>query len=199
VNEVLGSNAAGSNFELVVVKTKRCEHTASELAISIFAAFYMLLIGLWLMPPSFFRNTVLKPFVPLILFSGLWQTYTVFSPPRIVNLDLQAIIFFNDGSQKNWSYPRMERLGLFDRAQKERFRKYGYDHLNSDADGMIRPDFARYLARLNDAPGHRPVSVLLIRHWIAIPPPENGLGKPLPEHSNQCQFFRYQIQPGDLQ
>lgn len=170
-----------------------------KIIISVFICFYFYAVGLWLMAPSLIRDGMVQPIEPFILYTGLWQSYNIFSPdPRAVNLDLEALITFPDNSTLVWQYPRMERLGLFERAQKERFRKYGYDHLNQDSESILWPDFARYVARRFDKPNHRPVLVKLVRHWCLIPSPKDGIHNLLPPHSNRYTFLTYPVSPSDL-
>lgn len=142
------------------------------------------------------------PFLtPVVLYTGLWQNYAVFSPnPRNINVHLEAIVTYNDGSARVWYYPRMERLGLIDRTFKERYRKYGHDHLNWAADKKLWPDFARFVARqMNNVPNAQPIQVELKRFWQKIPPPEIGLGHPMPEHVNEFIFYTYPVLREDLQ
>jgi hypothetical protein len=166
---------------------------------SAFVLFYLYALGFWLLPPSSVRERFLKPIKPLIEYCGLWQTYVVFAPnPRTINSDLEARISFSDGSTEVWKYPRVESYGLVERISQERFRKFGYDHLNEDKGAVLRPDLARYVARLYDSPTRHPVLVKLVRHWAVIPPPEEGIGKPLPPHLRFQVFLIYQVRPADL-
>jgi hypothetical protein len=156
-------------------------------------------MALWLLMPSPRRDALLKPMEPAILYTGLWQAWTMFSPdPRSVNLDLDAIITYEDGSTETWIYPRADKYSLLERVPKERFRKYGYDHLNWDAEKELWPDFAGWVARTHNTAGKRPKQIKLERHFAYIPPPEEGLGKPAPPHSEHYLFFTYDVKPGDL-
>jgi len=167
--------------------------------ISAFLVCYIFCIGIWLLPPSAVRNKFLEPVAPLISYLGLWQSYAVFAYPRKTNLDLQAVVFYKDGSTSTWQYPRVDQLGLFERSLKERYRKFGYEHLNVDKDAVLRPSFCRFVARLNNIGGRTPQTIILVRHWAPIPLPENSIGLPLPTHDRQTNFFSYQVQPGDLE
>jgi hypothetical protein len=168
--------------------------------ISTFLIFYIYGITLWLLLPSPRRDAILKPVEPLITYTGLWQGWTMFSPdPRMVNLDLDAIITYSDGTTTVWQYPRVDKLAFFEKMLKERYRKFGYDHLNWAAEKILWPDFARWVARINNSGGPTPVKVQLERHWAHVPPPEKGIGNPLPPHANQYLFFTYEVKPEDLQ
>lgn len=90
----------------------------------------------------------------------------------------------------------MEKLGLFERYCKEHYRKYGNDCLNESQ--LLWPDFARFVARLNDEQTKHPVTVALTRTSADVPPIEEGLGKPNPEQKKQYRFFLYRVVPEDL-
>lgn len=168
-------------------------------AISAFVAVYAFAAFLWLLPGSPRRDDFLRPLEPAILYLGLWQVYTMFAPnPRLFNPNIDVEMKCSDGTRLLWHYPRMEQFNLLERMQKERFRKYGYEHLNDDSEKMLRTDFARWLARQCLATGKIPTTLTFIRRWADIPPPDKGLGKPLPPHSNEFIFFRYEVRPEDL-
>lgn len=172
-----------------------------RIIVNTFIICYITLITLWLMPEKWkWREVVLPTIRPLILFTGLWQNFAVFSPnPRNINLHLDAIVHYEDGTSGVWHYPRMERLPLVERTFEERYRKYGHDHLNWDKERQLWPDFARFVARRMNKYAAKPQEIILKRYWALIPPPEQGLGKPAPEHTNTHLFFRYKVKPEDLQ
>lgn len=170
--------------------------------INAFIVAYVVLLSLTLMPGSWaWRNAVLRMFNPIILYAGLWQNYSVFSPNvRDINLHIEAIVTYQDGTQIVWPFPRMERLPLFHRIYLERYRKFGHDHLNWDHERVLWPDFARFVARrMNDRGDNKPREIVLKRYWQRIPPPQVGLGRPAPEHINAYEFYRYNVRPEDLQ
>ena len=165
--------------------------------VTVFVSIYVITTGLWLLPHSDGRDALLTPIMPVIEYLGLWQSYRIFAPPETSNFHLSALIWFKDGSTINWSYPQMARLGLLERMKRERFRKF-VDHVNDDSSAIFRPDFARYVAHINNKGGHEPAIVVLERHWADIPPPPKGFEGPLPAQSNHRAFFSYQLQKGDL-
>lgn len=167
--------------------------------ISLFILSYMVCISLWVMAPSKRRDDVIRSFEPAVLWAGLWQSYDVFSPnPRDINLDLEGLVTFDDGSTTIWKYPRMEQMGIVERVIHERWRKLGHDHLNWEKEKQLWPDFARFIARTVNSENKHPASVVLVRHWIAIPKPKDGFGKPLPPHTNRYEFYSYKVQEEDL-
>ena len=141
-----------------------------------------------------FRNAMR----PYLVYTGLFQKWDMFAPdPSKLNNFIGAMITYNDGDSKLWTFPRMENLGYVDKYFDERFRKYANDCLRLDDYSALWPDAARYVARVNNRPGNPPVGVQLIRYWSIVPPP-GGNGEETPPNWNQYAFYRYQVQPGDL-
>ena len=132
----------------------------------------------------------------------------MFSPdPLSVNFRVSAEVVFRDGSTKSWEFPRMEKLGLGERFQKERYRKWR-ERVRQDVYAGIWDDTCRYIARLFRNPANPPVRVILIRYWQPIPPPRITAGKrkpddfqPVPDHYDlnfNYRFKFYDVKPGDL-
>jgi hypothetical protein len=142
-----------------------------RLSISVFIAFHLYIMAIWGLPGSNFRYQFSKPITSYVIYTGLWHSWDMFSPdPLALNFLVESQITYQDGSSKIWVFPRMEKLGLWERYQKERYRKWR-ERVRLDAFGMVWDDTARYIARLNDTPTNHPVQVTLIRRWESIPPP----------------------------
>jgi hypothetical protein len=102
----------------------------------------------------------------------LFQGRGVFVPrPHVYNLYFTAEILFADGSKENWQNPRMEELNLIERFQKERFRKWSRQNMDTPKPTRWWPETAAYLARLHYRTGKTPVEVRLIRHRTETPAP----------------------------
>lgn len=132
-------------------------------------------------------NNVNHFFFGYYTFMGLEQAWNVFSPgPRPTNPHLTAIITYQDGSSKLWSYPRMERLDFFTKIPKERYRKFFDDNAAWNIT-VLWPDIASYVARINYLDKENPpILVTLTRFSSTILPMEDGLGKPnLPQSETQ--------------
>jgi hypothetical protein len=168
-----------------------------RIVVSSVIVFYIAAQALWMMPSTRFRDLLFNPISPFLSYTGLWQIFAVFSPdPRSTNIYLSAVVTGADGSARYVEYPRQNRLDLWDRIRKERFRKFGLDNLYWDAHRVLWEDAARYVAR--QFRERSPVMVSLQRHWHNIPSPEQGLGKPLPDAFETSTFFVYQVKPEDL-
>jgi hypothetical protein len=169
-----------------------------RIAINIFIAFHLIAITCWSAP---FAGPLVGVFReklrPYFVWSGLFQSWDMFSPdPRSVNSYLEAVLIYNDGSTKLWSFPRMELLGLNERYAKERYRKYE-ENLQTNQNADLWPDAARYIARLNSDPSHPVKTVMLVVRWSDIIPPANGndYGRG-PWQVNV--FYTYTVKPEDL-
>ena len=107
-------------------------------------------------------------------WSGLWQGWTMFAPnPPMVNSYLEAEIAFDDGTDAIWVFPRMDRLGYFERYWKERYRKWAHERLMrfGRPDPMLCDAAARFAARQAARPGRRAQTVNLVRYWSDVPHP----------------------------
>lgn len=169
-----------------------------RIIVSSLIALYIVAQALWMMPSSRFRDLLFNPISPFLSYTGLWQIFAVFSPePRYTNLYLSAVVTCADGSAQYFEYPRNDKMGIWERIRKERFRKFGLDNLYWDGHRVLWTDAARYVAR--QFRQRSPVMVSLQRHWHYIPAPAQGLGKPLPQSFQTSTFFVYQVKPEDLQ
>ena len=169
----------------------------------------------WGLPGSRFRSNAIRPVDDYVIYSGLWHSWDMFSPePLSVNFHVEAEVTFADGSKKVWEFPSMEKLGIWEKFQKERYRKWR-ERVRQDAYNMIWPYTARYIARLHNNPTNPPVQVALIRHWENIRPPlmlanTNRPGtppklrdyQPLPNEwpkRHKYRFHQYQVKAEDLE
>lgn len=150
-----------------------------------FIILQLYVIVFWGMPGSRFRNLMVQLVEPYVIKLGLWHSWDMFSPdPLAVNFNLEAHITFADGSLRIWEFPRMEKLGVWERYQKERFRKWR-ERVRQDVYRAVWDDTARYIARQVHDPANPPVKVVLVRHWGSIPPPE-----PDPEDKTQVRDYQ---------
>jgi hypothetical protein len=173
-----------------------------HMLITAFILLHLYIIVFWGLPGSTFRTRLIKPVQDYVIWSGLWHSWDMFSPnPLSVNFSVDAQIKYADGTFTVWEFPRMERMGIWERFHKERWRKWR-ERVRQDAYSSIWDDTARWIARQNNnQPGNPPTQVMLIRHWQAIPPPVAGDYQPIPKEYILRQNYRfkvYQVQRGDL-
>ena len=144
-------------------------------------------------------NNVNRFFFGYYAFMGLEQAWNVFSPgPRTTNPHLKALITYQDGTTRLWTYPRMERLDFFTKIPKERYRKFFDDNAAWNIP-VVWPDIAHYVARINyfDA-DNPPILVSLIRFSSVILPMEEGMHKPNLPQSDTKVLGVYPITAQDL-
>ena len=89
----------------------------------------------------------------------------------------------------------MELLGAGERYAKERYRKFE-ENLQNDQYSGLRPDAARYIARLNNQKSSPPKTIMLVVRWSEIIPRSDDAYDRGPWNSNI--FFTYDVQPEDL-
>ena len=183
-------------------------------AISIFILVHLYIIVTWGLPGSRFRTAVIQPVQDYVINTGLWHSWDMFSPePLAVNFHLEAEITYADGARGIWEFPRMEKLGLWERFQKERYRKWR-ERVRQDSYSPVWADTARYIARLHNNPVNPPRRIVLIRHWEPISPPIMDVNttnialsrfrdyQPFPTEwpmRFQFRFMHYEVTPKDLE
>lgn len=161
--------------------------------------FYVGTTIIFLCPPSPTRQRLLSPFYAAIEYLGLWQYYAVFAPARTYNLYLEGEVELENGKLVSWKYPRIESMNIFDKMQKERFRKLYNDIANEPSESILWPELARYIGRqVYLETKVRPVRVGLVRFWADIPEPDGStLPKPVTIYKSH-KYFTFPIQPEDL-
>jgi hypothetical protein len=165
-----------------------------RILINAFILWHLFALTIWLLPESALRQSCIGLVSSYMTSTGFMQTWTMFSPnPAPVEVYVEARITYADGRARSWIYPRMASMGYIERYRRERFRKL-IEMAHPDVNSMVWPSLARYAARRNDVyPRNPPVSVSLVRHFRAIPPP--GL---LFAPFQTYVFFRTPVGPGNL-
>lgn len=182
--------------------------------INAFIIVHLYIIAVWGLPGSRFRSALTEPVEDYVIEMGLWHSWAMFAPdPLSVNFTVEAEVTFADGTSTLWEFPRMEKLGLWEKYHKERFRKWR-ERVRQDAHNNIWNDTTRFIARKFNNPTNPPTRVVLIRRWAPIPPPDmlinpNDPGKPkikdfqpMPDEYtfvHQYRFKHYEVRPEDLQ
>ncbi len=161
---------------------------------------YVGAVILILLPNSPLRDRLLSPVYRYLVAFGLTQSYAVFTPYVTTNNTIvTGTVTLRDGTTAVWVFPRIEKLGLLERAQRERYRKWWHDNLLHDRYRSIRPDAARFVARQFTNPSNPPVLVSLQSHTQPIPPPPGEpTGKKQTAKPEQKTFYVYKVLPEDL-
>ena len=172
-----------------------------RLLLSLYIAFHIAATLLWVLPRTELRQRLDRLTDAYINHVGLYQNWGMFAPePSRLNFYLSAVVTYQDGSQREWTWPRMDELDMLTRYQRERFRKYA-EYVRQDAYAYLWPSLARFVARVgDDTPGNPPVRVQLWRHWWFVPPPADGdLAREPPHEWSHFSFFEISITPQELQ
>jgi hypothetical protein len=171
---------------------------AKIVAINLFLAFHILAITCWCVPLKLPLFPLCRKLVrPYFLWAGLFQSWDMFAPtPWASNSYVEAVVIYEDGSRKTWSFPRMEQLSLTDRYLKERYRKFSEVLQVEDNDALL-PEVARHIARLNSTPSNRAKTIILIRRWSPIIPRADGSYQPEPW--DQHVLLGYGVRPEDFE
>jgi hypothetical protein len=166
--------------------------------INLFLGFHILAIACWSVP---LNSSLLFPcrklIHPYFVWTGLFQSWDTFAPaPWGANSYVEARLIYADGTEKTWSFPRMEQLGLIQRYRQERYRKFT-EVLQDEAYDTLWPDVARHIARLNSTPRQQVKTVMLIRKLTPIARDEDGSYHPGPNEEHI--LYGYGVKPEDLQ
>jgi hypothetical protein len=165
-------------------------------AVNGFICLNLIAVGSWLAPDTWLlRYRVVQLFEPYLAFFHLHQAWTMFCPVvPMVNYYIGATVRMADGSLRTWTFPRMQQYNLFERYEKERYRKW-VENLCQEPNELLRADAAYYVARRFNTPGNPPVEVWLTEYWADIPAPQDGPRQALPSHYQSAVIFRSTLGP----
>jgi hypothetical protein len=138
---------------------------------------------------------------PYMRITGLWQGWDMFAPePMRLRVHVEAQVTRRDGSTVMWKVPDLETLGLFERYQKERYRKWGHDNVRNDSGWRLWEPTAQYIARQFVDPQNPPVRVELRRRWQAIDPPgAQTVADAAAPRWRRHTYYRFAVRPEHLQ
>ncbi len=170
-------------------------HSVARLLATLFIAFHVASIALWVLPLNASLEGPLRKAVgPYFSLIGLRQEWSLFAPdPIAANSYVDAQVVFQNGDLAVWNFPRLEGLDFKERYSKARYRKYtGWLYRRNFA--YAWPDAARYIARQFQDSATPPRTVKLVRHWAGIP---SILDRDTLPDWRSAVFYVYQIPPDD--
>lgn len=157
--------------------------------LKLLVGFHVLAITVWSLPPSspgvkrglveptrsewlLYYNDVYLRYSPIrqyVLTLGFFQSWDMFAPnPTNRDIWCDAVVRYQDGSERTYQYPRVFEANYFEKYRIERYRKY-YERVNLDDFAFLWPDFAQRVATIMDDQANPPVLVTLRRHFIVTP------------------------------
>lgn len=177
-----------------------------EVILSTVTITWVLITAFWLVPDKddvgILRKRIVGPVQMFWLFWGLEQSWALFSPTiRDMNYHTVGVVTLKDGSKLIWEPPRMDKLDIWERFQKEKYRKWGVDSLPWKPFKEFWPYMARYVGRQVQNQENPPVQFSLLLYWTKIPPPtetEFVSKSKLPAHTNCSNVFTYVYRKEDL-
>jgi hypothetical protein len=122
--------------------------------------------------------------------TGFWQYWNMFSPnPANVDVYLDALVTYQDGTQVVFEYPVMQKLSVFERYFKERYRKF-VENAHPDRYSYKWPAVAQAIAYQSyQGEGNYPMIVTLRRHFKTVMPPGQFTDPKYEEYA----FFSYMV------
>ena len=131
-----------------------------------------------------------SPIKYYLMSTGLWQYWDMFAPnPSSWDGYVDAMIRYQNGTEKRFDYPRMRKLGIVERYFKERYRKF-LERAHIEQYSWMWPHFAQRIAmEAYDDPKNPPVEVTLVRHWKIVQPPD----KPQPKKYESYDYYTHKV------
>jgi hypothetical protein len=162
---------------------------------------YGLTLMAWPTNPYFDpKPRFLRPIAWPFRFFGLYNEFKLYAPnPPMQNGSMLFRVSFDDGTSSFWVFPR-DKLTPWD--SDHSFDRYLHMYFFWNKNRLYRkarPDFARYIARQNDAPNRHPTLVEIIDRETLIPPPAQGIGQTDGQAViRDFTYFSYEVKKGDL-
>jgi hypothetical protein len=122
--------------------------------------------------------------------TGFWQYWNMFSPnPANVDVYMDALVTYQDGTQMQFEYPVMQHLSVWERYFKERYRKF-VENVHPDRFAYKWPSVAQAIAYQSyKGDGNLPKIVTLRRHFKTVLGPDEVQDPEYKEYS----FFTYMV------
>lgn len=140
------------------------------------------------------RADVLKIGGPLLYALGLDQDWSVFAPPRLEVIGLEARVAYANGSNAVWR-PPVSTGALIGAYRDYRWGKYVENEIADANRGALWEPLAAWIARKYTSPTQRPVSVTLIRRFYNLFPVTGG-GRADRGPWKQVTYFVYHAPAG---
>jgi len=184
----------------------------SFLSINLFILSYFVIAIFWLWGHNFTpikgedaqSAFITKTLLPLVTLFGLEQNWGVFSPNvRTDNHHTLVLITLQNGFIKLCEMPRLEKMNILEKFERERFRKMFNDNLPYGKADALLPSLSRFLANAAYSKYSPPARISYLLINLPIPPPQ-GLMSNKPQEKNKLEpgivnYFVYGASPDDYQ
>lgn len=180
--------------------------------INVFIVSYFSIAFLWLWATNLITikhensqsRTIIHSLSAITSLIGLEQNWGLFSPNvRSDNNYGLVVIVLQNGFLKLFEMPRMEKLNVLEKAQREKFRKIFNDNFPYPSFRHMRPAFSRFLAKVAYSKYNPPARMSYFLVSDPIPPPEASTVKIPQKESNLhpaiINYFVYGVSPDDFQ
>lgn len=172
--------------------------------LSAFAVFYMLVVFSWLQDDGPIKEKMTPYTWPAMVFFEWVQHWSLFSPGvRDHNYHETAVITFDDGTNRMYEFPNMQKMDHWERFKHEKLRKMFLDNIIWTSMGWkwAQPPVCRYLAKCTADSKNQPMHVTMIKNEVNTPPPDpkNWINLTnLPQHIYKSVTIFYPVSPDDL-
>ena len=160
-------------------------HRLKKAVIHLFVGFHLTAVVCWsLSSPhstASLNRKVRSRLAPYMVPMRFTQQWDMFAPnPNLSNNYLEAEVTFADGGRATWPFPRVDRMGYFERYRKERHRKWATERVLAAGkpNPVVAEAAAAFAARQVGRPGNPPRKVELVRYRSQIPAPRRGQLRP---------------------
>lgn len=161
----------------------RTYHLSMKIGISVFILFHWTCVMAWLMPsPSAAKTYLMSIRIPFIESShkvvstyfyhtSTWQKWSMFAPDPIrCNGYMGGIVYFEDGSQKEFSLPQFSQMNFFEAWIQKHYLNFHPALMDRKWSSAFSLGLARYMARkLNTDPNSLPVRVVINKFQYFLP------------------------------
>jgi len=141
-----------------------------KLLISAFIVFHFGSVVFWLIASGGGSPAPVVGLVAKYLHNtAQYQEWAMFAPnPLQINRYLGARVIFGRGNLKEYTFPRLSKMDIFEAWTQKRYRKY-QQRMADLKNPAYAEDAARWIARQMNEPGNPPVRVTLFLYESPIP------------------------------
>jgi hypothetical protein len=155
--------------------------TLRRLLISLYVAFHVLALVLWIVPTCVLKQRFLLVFAPYMLPIGHWQYWGMFAPnPMQDTMAVEAVVRDSHGMLRIFAFPKEGDLSTWQKMLRYRHSKYAANFAIKDEFKAHREFAARHaVRRLHFKADDFPVTAQLVFQVRPTPQPGGPTADPL--------------------